>query len=112
MERKICEVCGGKIEKKLVDYILLGINLGKFEAQVCTKCQENVFDEEVFDKIEKRAKELEIWGLQAKVKVNQVGNSVAVTITKPISKFLKLKKGKDVIIYPQDSHRLIVEIPE
>lgn len=107
MERKICESCGGKIEKKQVDYILLGINLGRFEAEVCTKCQE-----EVFDKIEKKARELGIWGLQAKVKVNQFGNSIAVTITKPISKFLKLKKGKDVIIYPQDTHRLIIDIPE
>jgi len=49
--------------------------------------------------------------LQAKVKVNQVGNSIAVTITKPISEFLNLKKGKDVLIYPEDKHRLIIEIP-
>ncbi len=112
MERKICEECGSKINKKLVDYMLLGTNLGKFEAEVCSKCGEQVFDENIFSKIEKKAKELGLWGLQAKVKINQVGNSLAVTITKPISDFLKLKKGKDVFIYPEDRHRLIVEIPE
>ena len=109
MERKICEECHGKIEKKLVDYILLGKNLGKYKAEVCTKCGEQVFDENVSDEIEKKAKELGLWGLQAKVKVNQLGNSLAVTITKPISEFMNLKKGKDVIIYPEDKNRLIIE---
>ncbi|MEK6841229.1 MAG: hypothetical protein AABW57_01255 [Nanoarchaeota archaeon] len=112
MQRKICEECSGKIEKKLIDYILLGKILGKFEAEVCNKCGEQVFDEDVSDKIEKRAKESGLWGLQAKVKVNQVGNSIAVTVTKPISEFLNLKKGKDVLIYPENKHKLIVEIPE
>src|SRR3989344_3459529 len=111
MQRKNCEECDGKIEIKLIDYILLGKNLGKFEAEVCSKCGETVFDENVSNKIEQKAKELGIWGLQAKVKVNQVGNSIAVTITKPISEFLNLKKGKDVLIYPEDKHRLIIEIP-
>lgn len=111
MQRKNCEECEGKIETKLVDYILLGKNLGKFEAEVCSKCGETVFDENVSDKIEQKAKELSIWGLQDKVKVNQVGNSIAVTVTKPIAEFLNLKKGKDVLIYPEDKHRLIIEIP-
>jgi hypothetical protein len=112
MERKTCEECGGKIEKKLVDYVLLGKNLGKFEAEICNKCGEEVFDENASDKIEKKAKELGLWGLQSKAKVNQVGNSLAVTVTKPISEFLNLKKGKDVLIYPEDKHRLVVEIQE
>src|SRR3989344_918478 len=110
MERKICGECGGKIEKKLVNYVFLGKSFGKFWAEVCNKCGEEVFDEEASDKIEKMAKKLGLWGLQAKVKVNQVGNSIAVTITKPISEFLNLKKGKDVLIYPEDKHRLIIEI--
>ena len=112
MERKICEECNGKIEKKLIDYILLGQNLGKFEAEVCSKCGEQVFDESISNEIEKKAKQLGLWGLQAKVKVNKVGNSIAVTVTKPISEFLNLKKGKDVLIYPEDKHRLVVEIQD
>ena len=110
MERKICEECHGKIKKKLVDYILLGKSLGKFEAEVCNACGEQVFNENVSEKIEKKAKELGLWGLQARVKVNKVGNSIAVTVTKPISEFLNLKKGKDVLIYPEDKHRLIIEV--
>ena len=99
-------------KKKLVEYKLLGWKLGNFEALVCNKCGEEIFDEGASDKIEKKAKELGLWGLHAKVKVNQVGNSIAVTVTKPISEFLNLKKGKDVLIYPEDKHKLIVEIQE
>ena len=112
MERKICQECGGKIGKRRIDYILLGQNLGKFEAEVCNRCGEQVFDEDIGDKIEKKSKELGLWGLQAKVKVNQLGNRIAVTVTKPISEFLKLIKGKDVLIYPEDRNKLIVEIPD
>jgi len=110
MEIEKCPECNGKLEKKNVDYILLGKNLGKFEALVCNNCGEEIFNEEASDKIEKKAKELGLWGLYAKVKVNQVGNSIAVTVTKPIAEFLDLKKGKDVLIYPEDKHKLILEI--
>jgi len=106
-----CPECNGKMSRKRVDYVLLEKNLGTFEAWVCNKCGEQLFDEEASDRIDEKAKKLGLWGLQAKVKVNQVGNSIAVTVTKPISEFLNLKKGKDVIIYPEDKHRLIIEVP-
>ena len=35
MERTKCEECGGKLEKKKIDYLYLGENLGKFDAEVC-----------------------------------------------------------------------------
>src|SRR3989344_7080646 len=111
MRRNKCEECNGLIKEKEVDYFLLGQNLGKYKAEVCTKCGEQVFGEEVVEKVQKKAKELGLWNLHAKVKVNQVGNSIAVTITKPISEFLNLKKGKDVDIYPENKKRLIIEIP-
>jgi len=112
MEIEKCPECNGKLQNKIIEYKLLGQRLGNFEALVCDKCGEQIFDEKASDKIEKKAKELGLWGLYAKVKVNQVGNSIAVTVTKPISEFLNLKKGKNVLIYPEDKHTLKVEIIE
>lgn len=110
MKRTKCEECGGKIVKKKVDYIFLGENLGKFEAEVCSKCEEKVFDEDVSKKISTIAKKRGLWGLASKAKVNQVGNSIAVTIASKIAKFTNLKKGEEVRVYPENRHRLIVEI--
>ncbi len=56
------------------------------------------------------AKKRGLWGLASKAKVNQVGNSIAVTIASKIAKFTNLKKGEEVRVYPENRHRLIVEI--
>jgi len=110
MKRIKCEECGGRIVKKKVDYLFLGENLGKFEAEVCSKCGEKVFDEDVSKKISMIAKKKGLWDLASKAKVNQVGNSIAVTIASKIAKFTNLKKGEEVRVYPENRHRLIVEI--
>jgi hypothetical protein len=46
-----CLYCGGKVVKRKINYIFLGQNLGKFEAEVCTKCGEQVFSEETAERI-------------------------------------------------------------
>lgn len=108
MKRKICEECGGKIIHKIVDYILLGENLGKFPAEVCTKCGEQVFDEGVSEKIDIIAKQKGLWGLQAKTKVGKIGNSFNVLINSKIAKFLELKKGEEVVVYPESKNKLVI----
>lgn len=62
MERKICEECEGKIVKKKVNYLFLGENLGQFPAEVCSKCNEEVFDENITKKISEIAKEKGLFG--------------------------------------------------
>ncbi len=109
MKRIKCEECGGKIVKKKKDYISLGENLGKFEAEVCSKCGEQVFDEDVTKRISMIAKKKGLYGLAAKSKINQVGNSIAVTIASKIAKFANLKKDEEVRVYLENKHRLIVE---
>ncbi|MBI3051969.1 AbrB/MazE/SpoVT family DNA-binding domain-containing protein [Candidatus Woesearchaeota archaeon] len=109
MENKACEECGGKVIRKKLEYIYLGENLGKFDADVCTKCNEQVFDEETFQRIEALAKNKGLWGLAAKSKVSQIGNSVAVTINKKIAGFVNLKKGEEVRVYPESKNRIIIE---
>jgi len=110
MKRKICEKCGGKIIHKKVDYILLGQNLGKFPADVCTKCGEQVFDEEVSEKIDVIAKQKGLWGLQAKTRVGKVGNSFNILINSKIARFLELKKGEEVTVYPESKDKLVITV--
>jgi len=109
MKRKLCEECGGRIVKKKVPYIFLGEDLGSFEAEVCQKCGEQVFDEKITKKITEIAKKKGLYGLVAKAKINQIGNSIGLTINKKLAKFVNLKKGEEVRVYPEDKHRLIIE---
>lgn len=109
MENKRCEECGGNVTRKKIDYIYMGENLGKFAAEICAKCNEQIFDEETFQKIETLAKSKGLWGLAAKSKVSQIGNSIAVTINKKIAGFVNLKKGEEVRVYPESKNRIIIE---
>ena len=53
MERQKCEECGGKLIKKQVEFVMYGVNLGKFPAEVCSKCGEEMFDEKTSQEIDK-----------------------------------------------------------
>ena len=108
MEKQKCEECGGKLVKKEVDFTMYGIILGKFPAEVCTKCGEELFDEKTSEEIDKIAKEKGLWGLAKKVKIVKIGNSLAVRIPKALSDFLGLKEGKEAIIKP-DKNRIVIE---
>ena len=44
----------GKLVKKMVDYKQYGISIGKYPAEVCSKCKEVFYESEVVGKIEKR----------------------------------------------------------
>ncbi|MBI3033008.1 hypothetical protein HYY69_06040 [Candidatus Woesearchaeota archaeon] len=63
MERKTCQECKGKIVNKNIDYFFLGENLGEFPAEVCEKCGEKVFEEEITKKISIITKQKGLWGL-------------------------------------------------
>ncbi len=106
-----CDNCGkGTLKRKNVDYFLLGLNLGNFEAYVCSECEETVFDGETFELIEKEAKKKGLWGLSAKTRIGTAGNSLDVRLPKTITEFLNLKKGQEVIIEPLDKKRFQVTI--
>jgi len=108
MKRTKCEECKGKIITKKVPFKMYGVNLGNFKAEVCTKCGEEVFDEEVSDEIEKITKEKGLYGLGAKTKVGVVGNSLDIRINKKIAEFCDMKKGEDVFVYPESKNKLTV----
>ena len=95
---------------KKVDYSLYGISLGKFSAQVCDKCNENYFSEETSREITKKAKEKGLWGLGHKTKIGQAGSTLDIRLNKNLIKFLGLKKGEEITIYPESKNKLIITI--
>lgn len=105
-----CDECGGKVERKKVDYMLLGTNLGKFDALVCSSCSETLYEGAEFEKIEKKAKELGLWGLARKTRVGTSGSSLDVKLPKQIAEFLNVKKGQEVLIAPIDKKRVEITI--
>ena len=106
-----CDNCGkGNLERKNVEYNLLGSTLGNFEALVCSKCGETIFNGETFELIEKEAKKRGLWGLSAKTHIGTSGNALDVRLPKSIIEFLNLKKGQEVIIEPIDKKRFQVTI--
>ena len=56
MKRTKCEECAGRIVRRNVEFELYGVSLGKFPADVCLKCGEEVFDEQASDRIDEIAK--------------------------------------------------------
>lgn len=84
--------------------------MGLFDAEVCPACGEAFFDEKASEKMDAAAKKAGVWGLEARTKVGQVGNSLDVKINKQLANFMNVKKGDDVRVYPDGKKRLIIEI--
>ena len=109
-EKDKCWECNVKMIQKKVDYSLYGVEIGKFPAQVCPKCGETYFSEETSKEITKITKEKGLWGLGAKSKIGQAGSTLDIRLNKKIIEFMKLKKGKEVSIYPKSRNELIIEV--
>ena len=97
-----CPVCGkGELKNKTIKEYMHGVYLGKFPAQVCTKCTESFTDEETTKKIEAASRKAGIWDLGRKTKVTKSGNSLAIRLPKEIAAFMNLKEGSEVYLNPE-----------
>jgi hypothetical protein len=106
-----CPICEkGMLKKKKIEEKMFGISLGKYNAEVCDKCNESFLDEDSVKKIEEKAKALGIWGLAKDIKIVKSGNSLSVRIPAKIARFLDLHEGKDVLLYPEGKKKIIVEV--
>ena len=105
-----CVICNNKTIQKILEYKEFGVSLGNFPAEVCEKCNEIYFDEKSVEKIQNKSKELGLFGLAKKVKVAELGNSIAIRIPKDIVKFLNLKKGAEVILFPETKHDVHIQV--
>jgi len=108
---RTCPICEkGKLVKKVVPYSIYDLEIGKFPAEVCTKCREQWFSEETAKKIEKIEKEKGLFGLSKQSKIGYSGNSLIVRIPSEIAKFMNLKKEKTISIHPEGKNRLLIEV--
>ena len=89
---------------------MYSVLLGKFLAQVCTRCGEEVFSEETSDEIERITKEKGLYALEARTKIGVSGNCLDIRVNQKIANFLSLRKGKEVVIYPESKNKLIVSV--
>ena len=106
-----CPNCNSRnVEIKKVDFKLYGISLGKFEAEVCNNCGEEVFSEEVSDEIDKIAKKKGLWGLESQSKIGRSGDGLVIRVNKRLAEFLELKEGEEITLIPENKEKLIVEI--
>ncbi len=100
----------GALKKGKYQEEMFGISLGKYDAEICDKCGEAFFTQEAMEQMEAKAKELGIWGLAKNLKVVKSGNSLSVRIPAKVAKFLNIKEGEDVVLYPQGKNKFVVEI--
>jgi len=106
-----CPLCGqGTLRPKRVPEQMFGIDLGTYSAEVCDRCGEVFFTGESVDEMEARARELGLWGLASKVKVARSGNSIVVRIPSSLARYLNLKTGQEVIVAPDQKHRLVLDL--
>ena len=106
-----CPICEkGNLKEGIIEEEMFGIKLGKFKAEICDKCNESFIDEKAMEQIEKKAKELGIWGLAEKLKIVKTGNSLAIRIPAKIAHFLKLNEGSEIVMYPEGRSKVVFEI--
>lgn len=110
MKMKCYECNKGKLIKKKVEYRKYGILIGKYPAEVCDKCNETFFEGKVVEEIEKKVKEMGLWGLRKKIKVGTSGNALDIKLSKDIIKFLGLHKGKEMEIEPVNKQKIEVNV--
>ena len=111
MKLNKCPECNGKLEEKKRKYLLLGVDLGTFPTLVCSSCKEQFYEDNILDEIDIAAKKKKLWGLEHRTKLNMLGSSLAVRLNKKQVEFSNLKKGEDVIVYPESKNRFVIEIP-
>ena len=106
-----CTHCNkGDYQKKKVPYVFLGENIGVFDALVCPRCAETLFESDASEKIEAEVRRRGLWGLRARSKVSKVGNALDVRIPKALADFLSLKQGQEIILEPLDKSRLQIVV--
>lgn len=105
-----CILCNGKTQERIVEHKEFGISLGKYPGRVCIECGETYYNEEIAEKIQEKSKQMGLFGKAKKVKVAEVGTSIAIRIPKELASFLNLKKGQEVLLYPESKHELHMEV--
>ncbi len=106
-----CITCEeAEMVKKRVEYTTFEQSLGYFNALVCPKCNETLFEGSVSEQIEKKAKALGLWGLAKKSKIGTSGTALDIKLPKQITEFLRLKKGQEIMIEPRAKNKIEITV--
>ena len=84
------------------------LTLGKKKKEICAKCGEELFSEEVSKQIDESAKKKGLWGLEAHTKIGKAGDSLIIRVNKKIADFYGLKQGEEVTLAPKDKEELCI----
>jgi len=110
MKLKCYECSEGTLVRKPIEYMLHGVALGRFPAEVCSGCGEQFFNEETSVRIEEAARKAGVWGLCVQTKVGRSGNALDVRIAQPLAHFVGLAQGSEVTIHPEGKKKLVIEV--
>ena len=97
--------------KETLDEIeFFGIDFGIKKVEMCTKCGDIYISDEVYEEVEKKAKDLGLFGLERKVKVTKSGNSLVLRLPPDIVKFAGLKYKDILSILPIEKGRFEIKV--
>ena len=107
-----CPICeSGTLRKRKVAVEKYGVNVGEFEAEVCTKCGEQIFSQKEAARIESKIKSLDLWGNPVNSRIYKVGGNFVVSIKKTVADAMGIDKPVEVRLIPQTKkHQFIVEL--
>ncbi len=97
--------------KETLDEIeFFGIDFGIKKIEMCTKCGDTYISDEIYEEVEKKAKDLGLFGLERKVKVTKSGNSLVLRLPPDIVKFAGLKYKDILSILPIEKGRFEIKV--
>ncbi|UCF09003.1 MAG: hypothetical protein JSW28_04780 [Thermoplasmata archaeon] len=97
--------------KETLDEIeFFGIDFGIKKIEMCTGCGDKYISDEVYEEVEKKARELGLFGLERKVKVTKSGNSLVLRLPPDIVKFAGIKYKDILSILPIEKGRFEIKV--
>lgn len=102
--------CGGKMKETLDEIEFFGINFGIKKIEICTKCGDKYISDEIYEEIEKKSKDLGLFGLERKVKVTKSGNSLVLRLPPDIVKFAGIKYQDILSILPVEKGKFEIKV--
>lgn len=106
-----CSTCGtGIMQEQPERFSKSGLFVGIFRTLVCNLCGEEVFGSKSAIKIEKKLKQMGLWG-SSKSKVYKIKGKLAIEINKDAAHAVGLRKNSKVkLIVDKSQKRFIVEV--
>lgn len=103
--------CGDKVKWKKKKVVIDNVDCGILWVERCDKCGSEYFPEESMQIIEKKLKQVGLWGIERReISFWKSGNSVVLRIPIKIAHTLNIKANQKANLYPEGKNKLIVEI--